>query len=127
MNASESACAPGTHGQPDRRKVERWLCPNRIRVAIVTLGAEYDAVIYEVSEMGLGLIATNSVVPGTHLGIQHREEPSKRDVISATARHATPLRDGSWLIGCELEQRLSDECLALFLAENNEQTEPEGS
>lgn len=79
--------------------------------------------IYEVSEMGLALIATKSILPGTQVVIQHREEPIQLDVIRATVRHATLLRDGSWLIGCELKQVLSDECRALFLAEEGSEQE----
>jgi hypothetical protein len=86
----------------ERRTDERGPCPNRVRVLIRDELIEEQAVVYDATTTGLGIITTHSFPTGAKLLMQPQDEAKEVSAIAAEVRHVTTLQDGSYLIGCQL-------------------------
>jgi hypothetical protein len=73
------------------------------------------AMVHNFSGRGLGLIFHRPLEPGAVLALQLRRRfHGLSRIVSVRVVHATPQADGNYLIGCELNTRLSDEELELL-------------
>jgi hypothetical protein len=81
----------------------------------------HEAVIYDVSPRGLGLLIACKLEPGITIAIFLKQDLSQAsDIVSAKVTHATAQPDGRWLVGCSLSRRLSDgELSKLLMSEVN--------
>jgi len=102
----------------DRRSGERQFLSNfrPIRLLPRPSFQSFHGFIRDVSIQGIGLIFSRSLEPGTLLALQLRKQKTgMSDVLTAEVRHATPLDDGFWALGCKLSRPLThEECLALL-------------
>lgn len=90
----------------ERRGGERGPCPNRVRVLVRNEHVEEQAVVYDATSIGIGIISTHSFSPGSKLLMEPQDEARDVSTMAAIVRHVTPLQDGSWLIGCQLARSL---------------------
>jgi hypothetical protein len=63
--------------------------------------------ILDLSVIGIGLEASRPVEPG-ELVVVHLKSQTRTYQLSAHVIHATEKPDGTWLIGCELANRLTE-------------------
>ena len=105
--------APVSLGQPSERRTEpRWRLrrPRQVRLLIRPSFAGCLAWLQEVSLQGLGLVTEEPCAAGTILAVLlPRRHAGCVGVLTAAVRHATPLLDGVWLVGCSLARALTDE------------------
>src|SRR5262245_2062449 len=91
----------------EHRSEPRYNCPRLVRIRPVTVPESSFrlAHVKNVSSHGIGLLLTNAVAPGTQLEI----EAQGRCAIKRVARvvHSTK-QEGGWLVGCTLDNSLSD-------------------
>src|SRR5262245_33381716 len=79
------------------------------------VGAGFMARVWDISRTGIGLLLDHPVGPGTFLMVvllPRRDLPLK---LLARVKHATEHQGGSWVVGCELVHRLSDDDLGRLL------------
>jgi hypothetical protein len=96
----------------ERRAVERYPCRRSpfVRVLARPSFQMYRAFLQDVSPEGLGLVLDRSFDVGTLLAIQLRTlHAGVSGILTARVIHATPQPDGSWLLGCRLNRRLTEE------------------
>ncbi len=114
---------PVVSTQPDRAEGERRLPGRRpsnrlpfVRVCARPSFRSFDAVIRDASSDGLGLVVPCCFEPGTVLAIQlQAREAGFSGVLTGRVVHATPLPDGTWVVGCLLSRPLTeDELLGLL-------------
>jgi hypothetical protein len=76
----------------------------------------WTAKVRDISRTGLGLVVQRRFEPGTVLTAELQKA---EDDFSCTLRlrvvHANPTEDGSWVLGCLLEDELSEEQLNALL------------
>jgi hypothetical protein len=98
--------------QLERRELERLACRHSpfVRVLARPSFQMYRAFLQDISPQGLGLVLDRSFEVGTLLAIQLRTvHAGVSGILTARVIHATPQADGSWLLGCSLNCRLTDE------------------
>jgi PilZ domain len=109
----------------DRRSGKRHFLSNfrPIRLLPRPSFQSFHAFFRDFSIQGIGLIFTRSLEPGTLLALQLRKKKAgMSDILTAEVRHATPLDDGFWALGCQLPRPLTqEECLALLHEDAAEQ------
>jgi PilZ domain len=96
----------------DRRAVGRYPCRRSpfVRVLARPSFQMHRAFLQDVSPQGLGLILDRSFDIGTLLAIQLRTvHAGVSGILTARVIHVTAQPDGSWLLGCSLNRRLTDE------------------
>lgn len=106
---SESPTRPGTG---DRRALprQRSSCGWPVRLLARPSFRAYRALLRDVSFRGIGLLVEESLDVGTMLAVQLRSKHTQvSGILTATVRHATPLPDGTCVVGCSLNRPLTDE------------------
>jgi hypothetical protein len=102
----------------DRRNGERHFLSNfrPIRMLPRPSFQSFYGFLRDFSIQGFGLVFTRPLETGTILAIQLRKRlAGVSDILTAEVRHATPLGDGFWVLGCQLSRPLTEEeCLALL-------------
>jgi PilZ domain len=109
---------PATTSLVDRRSQERFVLSNFCPVRLLTRPSlqPFQGFIREVSREGIGLVVSRSVEPGTLLAIQLRKRlTGVSEILTAQARHATPVSPFHWLVGCRFSRNLTDEEMAALL------------
>lgn len=106
---------PVENAPAERRSDERGPCPNRVRVLVRDEVLAEQAVVYDATTTGIGIIATHSFATGTKLFIQPLDEAKDLGAIAAEVRHVTSLQDGSFLMGCQLAKPLPEADVAKLL------------
>jgi hypothetical protein len=112
----EGPAAP--HQEGERRATPRYPCGRHgsARLIIRHGQAAHWARPCDVSVGGIGLFLAHPVAPGETLTIQPRARPERPvSPLTAAVVHARSSADGSWLVGCAFEQRLTGEQLDQFL------------
>ena len=113
----------------ERRSDERGPCPNRVRVLVRDELIEEQAVVYDATTTGIGIIATRSFPTGTRLLMQPQDEAKDLSMIAAVVRHVTSLQDGSYLIGCQLDKPLPESDVEKLLwnpVNDKQKSQPKG-
>jgi PilZ domain-containing protein len=108
---------PSPSGEPladawetDRRDTQRSPCDEVRPVRLLARPSfqSFPAFIREFSRRGVGLIFMRPLEPGTLLAMQlRRRQAGISDILTAQVRHATPLGDRYWAIGCRLSRSLT--------------------
>lgn len=98
----------------ERRLLRRWpgnACS--VHLQAQPGNPSQPAIIFNLSLLGIGIVADSDVAPGTALTIQPGR--LQRPVtLAAHVRHATHRLDGRWLLGCSFPRALTiDEVQAL--------------
>jgi hypothetical protein len=72
--------------------------------------------VLNLSTSGIGLLLETAIEPGTQLviGIKNTKPGTFFDLL-ARVTHCTPQNSGEWLVGCELEKKLSQDDLEALL------------
>ena len=86
------------------------------RIVFPVTGESQEAWVQNLSHTGIGLTVGRPLEPGTPLAI--RLTGTNKGVslsLAAKVIHSTQEIDGSWRIGCELDQKLSPEVLEALL------------
>ena len=99
--------AKGNYPWTERRTDTRYHCPRLARVRPPTAPENSGrlSLVRDVSKSGIGLFLTSAVEPGTVLHIELRS----RSVVKRVARVVhTSKQEGGWLMGCTLDNPLSD-------------------
>jgi hypothetical protein len=107
----------------DRRNGERHFLGNfrPIRLLPRPSFQSFYAFLRDISIQGVGLIFTRPLEPGTLLAIELRKHMTgMSDILTAGVRHATPLEDGFWALGCQLSRPLTPEEGLALLHEDTE-------
>src|SRR5436305_7901930 len=96
----------------NRRTAVRYRCGSATlgRLAAVGRHETLSALVLDLSGRGIGLLLSRQLEPGTPVVIQLRS-PALEGSFELPARvvHATRRGDGSWHVGCEFAERLTDE------------------
>jgi hypothetical protein len=99
----------------EKRSEPRYSCPKLVRVRPVSVPEVPFrlSLVQNVSASGIGLALSFPLTPGTLLEVEMRN----RSVVCRYARvvHCTK-QEGGWLIGCALNQSLSDAELERMLS-----------
>jgi hypothetical protein len=78
----------------------------------------YWAITSDLSTRGIGMIVGQPFRPGTGLAIHLRSSRSRTSyILLGDVRHATPIGDESWLLGCDFARGLSADDLAQLIEE----------
>ena len=76
----------------------------------------YRALLRDVSFRGIGLLVEEPLDVGTVLAVQLQSKHTQvSGILTATVRHATPLPDGTCVVGCSLNRPLSNEEIQALL------------
>ena len=106
---TESLVRPGAgdrRGQPRQPSACGW----PVRLLARPSFRSYRALLRDVSFRGIGLLVEESLEVGSVLAVQLRSKHTQvSGILTATVRHATPLPDGTCVVGCSLNRPLSDE------------------
>jgi hypothetical protein len=91
----------------DQRIETRYSCPRLARVRPRTNPAATDrlSIVRNISANGIGLLLTHTLDPGTLIDVELRSRYIVRRV--AKVVHSTK-QEGGWLIGCTLDNPLSN-------------------
>jgi hypothetical protein len=113
--AAEEARAPEPLTPPltqdDRRGAQRSTCSPQPFWRVAGAGAATAPLhVRDISATGIGLCVGQPLKPGTGLviNLQSRRQRLSRP-LAVRVMHATPLADGTWLLGCQFVRRLSDQ------------------
>ena len=92
----------------DQRTETRYSCPRLARVRPRTTRAVTDrlSIVRNISANGIGLFLTHALDPGTLIDVELRSRCIVRRV--AKVVHSTK-QEGGWLIGCTLDNPLSNQ------------------
>ena len=96
----------------ERRAFERYPCRRSpfVRVIARPNFQAHRAFLQDVSLEGIGLILDRPFDIGTLLAVQLRStHTGVSGILTAKVIHATQQGDGSWLVGCTLNRRLTDD------------------
>jgi hypothetical protein len=106
------------HTFTNRRGYVRYQCgpatPGRVQVVD---GEEWQCVwVLDLSLGGAGLLLSRPLDPGVALVLRLRSDRRHKNYdLPARVAHASRQPDGDWIIGCEFDQRLTDELLDALL------------
>lgn len=97
-----------------RRHQDRLPCT--LDVSYRKLGSRSNyfwmARIWDISRTGISLQLKDEILKGTILEIEVLKGPNVARTLLARVAHATEHESNSWIIGCDLDQPLSEEELA---------------
>lgn len=102
--------AERTSATADRRSAERHLfeTPPPTRFLVRPNFQALPASIHDFSEQGIGLVFTRELGIGTLLALRLKGgQVGVSGILTAEVRHASPLPDGYWLLGCRLNRELT--------------------
>jgi PilZ domain len=105
----------------ERRAFPRRLCPPDILVGFLAVpgGEEGEAVLWDISEQGIGLVLNRPLAAGSavFLELPAVRPGAVRTQIAQVAEvvHAAALPGGRWLVGCHLGVRLGADDLRAVL------------
>jgi hypothetical protein len=97
--------------RPERRRYARHLCNPRPVLNLLVRPSFFcgRALVHDASPGGVGLLVPQPLKVGSVLALQLREAPHGTScTLLVRVVHATPFPAGGWLIGCRLEQPLSE-------------------
>jgi PilZ domain len=106
--------------EADRRAVERHASDALISFHPLALSKKDSlaALIKDVSPRGISLIVKHRFAPGTLLAIDLGDLGGSRPApVLARVIHVTPRGKGKWVVGCALQEELSQQQVAAFRAE----------
>ncbi len=100
-----------------RRVAVRYRCP-LATAGRLTLGEEEvpgeEVWVLNLSTSGVGLLLSRPLEEGRNVVISLTSTPEKME-LAATVVHATQQANGDWIVGCALEQPLSNDVLDQLL------------
>jgi hypothetical protein len=100
----------------ERRRAPRFQCLRMISCAVRQSEERIWARVRDISVSGIGLVATNKIEAGTPLIIELKSVALLPTLtLPARVAHATPRASGSWLIGCQFDEPLTDEQVQALL------------
>ncbi len=102
----------------DHRATVRYQCPPATpgRVILVADQEYQRAWVQNLSLAGIALQILRPLPVGTYVVIQLRSPVTKkRYELGACVVHSTPRPNGEWVVGCELQVRLTEEDLDALL------------
>ena len=105
----------------ERRAFPRRLCPPDIVVGFLAVpgGEEGEAVLWDISEQGIGLVLDRPLPPGSAVFLElpaARPGPERTQIAQvAEVVHAAALPGGRWLVGCQLGVRLAADDIRAIL------------
>jgi hypothetical protein len=80
--------------------------------------------VRDVSAAGIGLSMSRRFEPGVELIVELSAQAGESVIFPVCVVHATPEKEGAWIIGCEFVFPLSPEELQDFLAEEPDNVAP---
>ena len=117
------AANQGTSWKVDRRAWVRfprnepmWCDPVKPSAKQV-LDTAFMGRVRDISRIGIGLILRKPFEPGTMLMIELPESPKLLRQLLVRVVHATPNKNGRWIIGCTFDCPLSPEEMRILLPE----------
>jgi hypothetical protein len=100
---------PSAPPRPNRRGGDRGRFGWRPSVNLVLKsGSRQTALLRDLSTSGVGLMARAPIEPGTMLSVELLTWAGGAVTHQAQVVHLTPMRGGTWLLGCEWERPLDD-------------------
>jgi hypothetical protein len=94
----------------ERRRAPRFQCLRVISCVLRQTDQRLWGRVRDISTGGMGLVTGSKVEPGTHLVLELKSAAFLPTLaLPARVAHATPRASGSWLIGCQFDQPLSQE------------------
>ncbi len=100
-------------GEGDRRRSKRRLLRRLLpwRVTVVGSGTDFQASVIDLSLMGVGLMASRRLEPGTAVLLRHTAGAPMDGPIAARVVYECELAPGRFVFGAEFEQPLTAEQL----------------
>jgi len=93
--------------QTEQRTEARYHCPRLARVSLQKGPNSVSrlSIVRNISANGIGLLLTHALEPGTSIKVEVRS----RSIVTRVAQvvHSTK-QEGGWLVGCTLDNPLSD-------------------
>lgn len=113
LAALEAESVPAERRSEPRR---RRGCPCAVRLMTRPDFQVYPALLHDLAPWGIGLLAEQPFAEEAVLIVLlQRRDANVSGVLTAQVRHATPLPDGAWRVGCRLVRPLAaKELLALL-------------
>jgi hypothetical protein len=109
----ETDFAPRTKtSKANRRSSARLPCDQQYPVRLLVLPGQPPVwgVTHDTSDVGLGLLLSRRVEPGTVLKLVVQQgAQADPETLSAQVVHATPFPRGGWLVGCQLSRPLRED------------------
>ena len=94
----------------ERRRAVRFQCFRVISLVTKPTGERVWGRMRDVSTSGIGLVAGTKIEAGTQVVLELKSTTFLPTLaLPARVAHATPRASGSWLIGCQFDEPLSDE------------------
>ncbi|HXG12291.1 MAG TPA: PilZ domain-containing protein [Gemmataceae bacterium] len=93
-----------------RRGQERSPCDLDVSVRLLRARAAYfwTARVWDISASGISLQLKEEIRPGTMLEIEILKREAVARKLLGRVAHATEHPGGTWIIGCDLDRRLTD-------------------
>ena len=100
----------------NRRSIKRELCHLACPARVSRQGEDWWlAWVHDLSTAGVGLLVGEPMDLGTELNIELLTQSIARVPVRGRVVHATPGREGNWIVGCAFFQTLTHEELEKLL------------